>query len=727
MVRHLSLVFCVSFILACTFLSKCDAGDDNPKLHIVYMGSLPKTPYSPSSHHLSMMQQVFVENDSTNFLIHSYKRSFNGFAAMLTNHQKEKISQMEGVVSVFPSKNLQLHTTRSWDFLGLSKSVKRNRAIESDVVIGVLDTGVWPESDSFKDEGFGPVPKNWKGSCVGGKNFTCNNKIIGARYYIEDTARDLNGHGSHTASTAAGNYVHRASLFGLAKGTARGGVPFARIAAYKVCGGLGLCDSSTILSAFDDAIADGVSIISISIGSSYQENFEEDTIAIGSFHAMAGGILTVNSAGNSGPSPASVSSVSPWMLSVAASTIDRRFIDKVVLGNEKILTGKSINSFSLNGKKFLIAKKNSEPDSEKCSKDSADICECLDRSLVEGKIVLCNGFSGYADYEGGKPIGSIIKDFSESYPPFVSPLPSLFLSANDYDILRSYTNSSKIPKAEILKSETIKDPNAPIVAIFSSRGPNTLVPEIMKPDISAPGVDILASFSQAVSPSDDGYDKRSTKYNIISGTSMSCPHVAGIAAYLKTFHFDWSPSAIKSAIMTSANPMKGSKDEVGEYAYGSGHVNPISAVHPGLIYDISLDDYIKMLCNLGYDSKKVKLISGKNNSCSNTIDRSLVRDLNYPALSIDVKSNTSFTIKFERTVTNVGIGKSIYKASILPNPKIKITVVPETLSFKSLYEKQSFVLTVTGNELPTQTVISSLLWSNGIQNVRSPIIVNVSN
>ncbi|KAF1858826.1 hypothetical protein Lal_00027077 [Lupinus albus] len=116
----------------------------------------------------------------------------------------------------------------------------------------------------------------------------------------------------------------------------------------------------------------------------------------------------------------------------------------------------------------------------------------------------------------------------------------------------------------------------------------------------------------------------------------------------------------------------------------------------------------------------------KNNSCSNTIDRSLVRVLNYPALAIDVKSNTSFNIKFERTVTNVGIGKSIYKASILPNPKIKITVVSETLTLKSLYEKQSFVLTVTGNELPTQTVISSFLWSNDIQNVRNPIIVNVS-
>ncbi|KAF1858828.1 hypothetical protein Lal_00027079 [Lupinus albus] len=176
---------------------------------------------------------------------------------------------------------------------------------------------------------------------------------------------------------------------------------------------------------FDDAIADGISIISNSIGSSYQENFEEDLIAIGSFHAMAGGILTVNSAGNSGPFPASFSSVSLWMLSVAASTIDRRFIDKVVLGNEKILT---------------------------------------DSGLVEGEIVLCNGFSGYADYEGGKPIGSIIKDFDEGFPPFVSSLPSLFLSANDNDILRSYTNSSKNPKAEILMSEIIKDPNAPIVA-----------------------------------------------------------------------------------------------------------------------------------------------------------------------------------------------------------------------------------------------------------------------
>ncbi|XP_019465423.1 PREDICTED: subtilisin-like protease SBT4.3 [Lupinus angustifolius] len=495
------------------------------------MGSIPKTPYSPTSHHLSMLQQIFHENNATNFLIHSNKRSFNGFVAMLTNQQKDKISQME----------------------------------ESDVIVGVLDTGVWPKSDSFKDEGFRPIPKNWKGACVGGNNFTCNNKIIGARYYIEDSARDADGHGSHTTSTVAGNYVHKAR-----------------------------CDSSASLSAFDDAIANGVSIISISLGLYSQLNFEEDPIAIGSFHAMAGGILTVNSVGNGGPLPTSISSVSMWMLSVVANS-----------------------------------------------------------SVVDRKIVLCDGIS-YVDYDGGHPIGSIIRDSNE---------------------------------AEILKSKTIKDLNAPMVADFSTRGPNTIVPEIMKPGISASGVDILASFSQVVSPSNNECDKRSLKYNIISGTSISCPHVVGIAAYMKTFHLGWSPSAIKSAIMTSAKPMKVSNDEVGEYAYGSGHVNHVHVVHPGLIYDISLDDYIQMLCNLGYDNKKIKLISGKNNSSSNATDRSLVRDLNYPAFAIDVKSRIPFTIKFERTVTNVGQPKSNYKASILPNPKIKITVVSETLAFESLYEK----------------------------------------
>ncbi|MBA0750101.1 hypothetical protein Gogos_003962, partial [Gossypium gossypioides] len=169
-------------------------------------------------------------------------------------------------------------------------------------------------------------------------------KIIGAKYYKADgdfdpseykSPRDSEGHGSHTSSTAAGGLVSKASLYGLAKGTARGGVPSARIAVYKICWSLG-CDDVDILAAFDDAIADGVDIISLSVGSFSASEYFDDTIAIGAFHSMKNGILTSNSAGNSGPSLSTITNFSPWSLSVAASTIDRKFVTRVKLGNGEI-------------------------------------------------------------------------------------------------------------------------------------------------------------------------------------------------------------------------------------------------------------------------------------------------------------------------------------------------------------------------------------------------------
>ncbi|KAJ4720889.1 putative Cucumisin [Melia azedarach] len=249
---------------------------------------------------------------------------------------------MEGVLSVFPNRKRKLHTTRSWDFMGFSQQVKRAQTVESDTIIGVFDTGIWPESDGFNDTGFGPPPAKWKGTCQASANFTCNNKIIGARYYRIDgvfspddivSPRDKNGHGSHTASTAAGNPVNMANLYGLASGTARGGVPSARIAVYKICWSDG-CHDADILNAFDDAIADGVDIISLSVGSHAHEYFN-DAIAIGSFEAMRSGILTSTSAGNDGPRPSSISNIAPWLLTVAASTIDRHFSTKVQLGNNQ--------------------------------------------------------------------------------------------------------------------------------------------------------------------------------------------------------------------------------------------------------------------------------------------------------------------------------------------------------------------------------------------------------
>ncbi|KAJ7960572.1 Subtilisin-like protease [Quillaja saponaria] len=702
-----SFVFMAAIISVTMFSSFSTVNGDDRKVHIVYMGSLTEEQpeYSPTSLHLSILQEVLGDGISpANSLVRSYKRSINGFAAKLTDRERQNLALKKGVVSVFPSRILHPQTTRSWDFMGLTEKAKREPAVESDTIIGVIDTGIWPESESFTDEGFGPPPKKWKGACRGGRNFTCNNKLIGARYYLPEinSTRDIVGHGTHTASTAAGNNVNNANFYGIAQGIARGGVPSARIAAYAVCDVNG-CTDVAILAAFDDAIADGVDIITVSLGSMFSVDIKEDSIAIGSFHAMERGILTINSAGNSGPYSSSVSSVAPWLLTVAANTIDRRIIDKVVLGNGKTLIGNSVNSFKSNGKKVPIVFGKSA--SRSCLESSAQSCDenCVDKELAKGKIVVCTESSGAKVALAAGAVGSITVTDIVSNVSFVEPFPVSAINSKGFVLLLSYLNSTKNPRAEILKSEAVNDTAAPRVAEFSSRGPNSIIPEILKPDLSAPG---------------------STKYNILSGTSMSCPHVAGIAAYVKTFHPDWSPSAIKSAIMTTAHPMN-IKD--GVFASGAGHVNPLGAIHPGLVYNASKEDYIQLLCNFGYNTTTVRSISGDNSTCPKAPKKSSLKDHNYPALAARVLPSKAFKIKFNRTVTNVGRANSTYKVKVLANSKLNITVAPEVLSFKSLKEKQSFVVTVVGGKIKKDnTVLSSfLVWSDGTHRVRSPIVVHI--
>ncbi|AES75708.1 subtilisin-like serine endopeptidase family protein [Medicago truncatula] len=707
---NIALLFFVFFVWTSIILLVCDAianSEESGKLHIVYMGSLPKeVPYSPTSHHLNLLKQVIDGSDIDTRLVRSYNRSFNGFAAILNDQQREKLAGMRGVVSVFPSQEFNLQTTRSWDFLGIPQSIKRDKVVESDLVIGVIDSGIWPESESFNDKGLGPIPKKWRGVCAGGTNFSCNNKIIGARFYDDKdkSARDVIGHGSHTASTAGGSQVNDVSFYGLAKGTARGGVPSSRIAVYKVCISSLKCSSDSILAAFDDAIADGVDIITASVGPIYTPDFLQDTIAIGSFHAMEKGILTTHSAGNDGSTPSTIRSVAPWLVSVAATTIDRQFIDKLVLGNGKTFIGKSINAFPSNGTKFPIV--------HSCparGNASHEMCDCIDKNMVNGKLVLCGKLGGEMfAYENGA-IGSIINATKSNLDvPSVTPKPSLYLGSNEFVHVQSYTNSTKYPVLSL------------------PRGPNPIIPEIMKPDISAPGVDILAAWSPLEPPSDDfnNYDKRHVKYNIESGTSMACPHVAGVVAYVKSFHPNWSPAAIKSAIMTTATLVKGPYDDLaGEFAYGSGNINPQQAINPGLVYDITKEDYVQMLCNYGYDTNKVRQISGDDSSCHGASKRSLVKDINYPAMVFLVHRH--FNVKIHRTVTNVGFHNSTYKATLIHhNPKVKISVEPKILSFRSLNEKQSYVVTVFGEAKSNQTVFSSsLVWSDETHNVKSPIIV----
>ncbi|KAB2063926.1 hypothetical protein ES319_A10G252100v1 [Gossypium barbadense] len=724
---------------ACTLLavSSRAAASDDRKVHIVYMGDLPKGEFSAVTLHNNMLEQV-IGSGASELLLHSYRSSFNGFAAKLTYEEAKKLADMEGVVSVFQSQKEELHTARSWDFVGFFEHSRRT-VLESDIIVAVLDTGIWPESESFDDKEFGPPPKKWKGSCQKSSNFTCNNKIIGARYYrakgdypLEDlqSPRDSVGHGSHTASIAAGAVVSKASLYGFRAGTVRGGVPSARIAVYKICWYDG-CYDEDILAAFDDAIADGVDIISLSFGGFFALEYFNDSIAIGAFHSMKNGILTSNSAGNDGPFYASVVNISPWSLSVGASTIDKKFQTMVKLGNGKVFKGTSVNTFDLKGKFYPRG------------------ASSLNETLVKGKIVLCD----YLDFMEGPlqagAIGALIRDDGFKDFAYTFVLPVSVLGVTDGSDILHYINTTKKAEATILRSTEEKDELAPYVASFSSRGPNILSLDILKPDITAPGFDILAAWSEATTVTGVINDKRIVPYNIISGTSMSCPHATAVAAYVKSFHPTWSPSAIKSALMTTGSntifaigesnlwlltniflcfstawPMSPKTNTDLEFAYGSGLINPSSAIDPGLVYDTGEIDYIKYLCGQGYSSKQLRLVTGDNRTGCTKATNGSALDLNYPTFALVVSlsgDDTYFSRDFHRTVTNVGSPVSTYNAIINAPKELDIKVKPNVLSFKSIGEKKSFVVTVAV-KVGLPTVSGTLVWDDGVHKVRSPVV-----
>ncbi|KAJ6325174.1 hypothetical protein OIU76_012290 [Salix suchowensis] len=723
----------LSSLIITTCCSSTVSQDDR-KSYIVYMGDRPNSEFSASSLHLSMLQEVIGSNFSSNSLLHSFKRTFNGFVVKLSEGEVEKIAAMSSVVSVFPNRKKKLHTTRSWDFMGFPQEVQRTN-VESNIIVGMLDTGIWPESESFNDAGFGPPPIKWKGSCQVSSNFSCNNKIIGAKYYRSDgifyqsdvkSPRDSNGHGTHTASTTAGGSVSMASLYGLAMGTARGGVPSARISVYKVCWSDG-CWDADILAAFDDAIADGVDIISISIGFPEPRDYFNDSIAIGAFHAIKYGILTSNSGGNEGPGLATISNISPWSLSVAASTIDRKFLTKVLLGNNKAYEGISINTFDLQNVMYPLIYGGDAPNiTGNFTSSLSRFCfpNSLDPALVKGKIVLCDALgSGREPFFAGAA-GAVMqdgdaKDFAKSFP-----LPLSYLGTREGGHIRSYMNSTSNATTTIYKSNEENDTSAPRVVSFSSRGPNVFTPDILKPDIAAPGVDILAAWSPLSRVTRVIGDNRVVQYNIISGTSMACPHATGAAAYVKSYHPTWSPAAIKSALMTTASPMSGGLDNDAEFAYGAGHINPVRAINPGLVYDAGPIDYIKFLCGQGYNRTALRMITGDSNICSHTINGT-VWDLNYPSFSLSTSRSEVISRVFNRVVTNVGSATSIYKSSVTAPPGLKIQVKPAILSFSSLNQNLSFSLKIEGT-VASSIVSASLAWDDGVHHVRSPIIVHAA-
>ncbi|KAL6327040.1 hypothetical protein AAG906_013524 [Vitis piasezkii] len=708
--------------------------------YIVYMGDLPKGQVSVSSLHANMLRQV--TGSASEYLLYSYKRSFNGFVAKLTEEESKKLSSMDGVVSVFPNGMKKLLTTRSWDFIGFPMEANRTTT-ESDIIVGMLDTGIWPESASFSDEGFGPPPTKWKGTCQTSSNFTCN------KYYRSNgkvspvdfaSPRDSEGHGTHTASTAAGNVVSGASLLGLGAGTARGGAPSSRIAVYKICWAGG-CPYADILAAFDDAIADGVDIISLSVGGFFPRDYFADPIAIGAFHSMKNGILTSNSAGNSGPDPASITNFSPWSLSVAASVIDRKFLTALHLGNNMTYeigidhncpfpnyldllfthVGRTpLNTFEMNDMVPLIYGGDAPNTSTGSDGYSSRYCYegSLNTSLVTGKIVFCDQLSDGVGAMSAGAVGTVMPSDGYTDLSFAFPLPTSCLDSNYTTNVHEYINSTSTPTANIQKSTEAKNELAPYVVWFSSRGPNPITRDILSPDIAAPGVNILAAWTEASSLTGVPGDTRVVPYNIISGTSMACPHASGAAAYVKSFHPTWSPAAIKSALMTTGKgfihnlfSMSAERNTDLEFAYGAGQLNPLQAANPGLVYDVGEADYVKFLCGQGYNDTKLQLVTGENITCS-AATNGTVWDLNYPSFAVSTEHGAGVTRTFTRTVTNVGSPVSTYKAIVVGPPELSI-------------QTQTFTVTVGVAALSNPVISGSLVWDDGVYKARSPIVAYV--
>ncbi|KAK4738708.1 hypothetical protein R3W88_002405 [Solanum pinnatisectum] len=709
--------------------------DRKEDFYIVFLKDNPANEESAFQRHIDVLSSL-KGRDATESHVYSYTKIFNAFAAKLSQYEVHKLSSMDEVASVIPNRYRKLHTTRSWEFIGLPATAKRRLTGESNIIVGVFDTGVTPQSKSFKDDGLGPPPAKWKGSCHHFANFSgCNNKLIGARYFKLDKVPDPNdimspidvhGHGTHTSSTLAGSMVPDASLFGLARGTARGAVPSARVAMYKVCWATSGCSDIDILAAFEAAIIDGVDIISISIGG-LTGGYTTDVISVGAFHAMRKGILTVASAGNDGPNLNTVANHAPWVLTVAASGIDREFRSKVLLGNGRTVSGIGANVFDPKQKLYPlvmgvdIAKSSDTRESSRyCSEGS------MDPRKVKGKLVYCQlgswGVDSVVKELGG--IGTIIESdqFLDSAPIFMAP--ATIVNCSIGKSMNSYMHSDRLPSAVIYKSQEVKI-KAPFIASFSSRGPNPGTKHLLKPDIAAPGIDILASYTPMKSLTGLKGDTQYSEFTLMSGTSMSCPHVGGAAAYVKSFHPDWSPSAIKSAIMTTARSMSSKVDREAEFAYGAGQVNPMKARSPGLVYDMDDMAYIQFLCHEGYNSSSVSSLLRQQVNCSTLIPATGEDAINYPTMQLGLKSDQEPTIGiFRRRVTNVGQAKSVYIATIRAPKGVDITVQPMTLSFTRPMQKRSFKVVVKAKPMSNAIILSgSLTWKSSRHIVRSPIVI----
>lgn len=688
--------------------------------------------------------------------VHSYKYAFNGFAAKLTGKQRKALSEMPGVLSISSDALLRPSTITTTEMLNLNQGVWNSLGGVANagegIIIGIIDTGIWPESQSFSDRtrtngngrgngnddklSYRQIP-GWHGRCVPGDSFPasdCNQKIIGAQWFNQGfggdeavlnafpfefiSARDADGHGTHIAGTAAGNAAVPVSIGEYDLGEASGMAPRARLAVYKACWGdagpLGYqslnntdggCYTSDSVAAIDQAVIDGVDILNFSITGSRESSLYP--VYISFLYAADAGVFVAASAGNSGID-GSVNHNVPWMTTVAASTQDRDWVGNVILGDGSSFEGKTVGG---GAKGELIYSGDAAADDDML--EQAQLCfpGTLDSDRIAGKVVLCDRgdtaliVKSYAVAQAGG-IGMILANLEDSGQSISADfhfVPSIHVDPASGAVIRTYAQSGEASAEITAREQLIVE--APEVANFSSRGPALAGKgDLLKPDILAPGVDIIA----AVSP----YNAMGENFGAYSGTSMSSPHIAGVAALLKQRHPDWSPAKIKSALMTSAttNTNEGKPIAGGALDYGAGFVQPNAADNPGLVYDADFNDWFLYLCGTGELPDGFCPFAG--------IDPS---DLNYPSIAIGALTAQQRVV---RRVTNAGDREATFTATVEAPPGIDTVLHPTTLTLPPGGEAEySITLTPAENAAVGTFSEGSITWVNADSSARSPIVV----
>jgi len=612
---------------------------------------------------------------------------YGGFAARVPANRIADVAAMDGVVAVQEDALNQLHTDASPEFLGAPSAYGQlgggTANAGQGVIYGNLDTGVWPEHPSFADLGNLPAPPGPARACDFGDNpltpaedpFVCQNKLIGGQAflagYLSDpdraarepfhTSRDSNGHGTHTASTSAGNMVEDVSVLGGELSPIHGLAPGAWVMEYKVCGIDG-CVSSDSAAAVQQAILDGVDVINFSISGG--TNPFTDPVELAFLDAYAAGVFVSASAGNAGPTAGTANHLSPWVATVAASTQTREFATtlSVTADNGDVYTvdGASITP---GVDPLPIVLSSAAPySSALCTEPAAPgtftgmivACERGGNARVEkGFNVLQGGAAGMVLYNV-PPTTDIETD--THYLPTVHLVDGTDLVA----FLNGHTGETAS-----FPAGAARDGQGDVMAAFSSRGP---AGNFIKPDVTAPGVQVLAGDTPwQEDPATSGPEGE--YFQAIAGTSMSSPHNAGAAILLRAIHTDWTPGQVKSALMTTALQDVVKEDFVtpaDPFDYGAGRIQLHNSWKPGLTFDESAAN----MALLGNDPVNAVHI-------------------NIPSINAPVMPGRVSTV---RTAKNVSGLRQQYTAETTAPAGASITVLPRRFA---LDPGQSVNLTVT--------------------------------